>query len=194
MNINQHLNYSPISMLAGEVREIGAEVITVMANGVGYDVLADPQTRNKIRVGRQVELFVFHRSGPLGCLFIGFLNSEERDIFRSVISIVGIGSATADTLACTIGMPDLLKAAKRNDEALIATIPGIGPKKARQIVDAINNYLKRADEIRKIDNLVLTSLQNSVFDECLDILKESETDIDSAIKKIEQRKNSESGS
>ena len=124
-----------IGWLSGSVRELDPSgSILLETTGIGYDVAVSMQTLCTLKQGETTSLYIhtYVREDQLS--LFGFLSSSDRELFRKLNSVSGIGARTA--LSLMSGMPtcELLQAIDNADDIAIARTPGIGKKTAQRLI------------------------------------------------------------
>ena len=127
-----------ISYLKGtvvDVRKTGANRVALIleVNRVGYSVQILPRIAQELKVGEEVQIFTHQQVREDQILLYGFAKVAERDIFRQLISVSGIGSQLAIALLDTLELPDLVQAIVGGNTRVLAKTPGVGPKTAQRI-------------------------------------------------------------
>lgn len=123
-----------IGSLRGEIidKEEGGLVIEV--GGVGYSVQAPTTLIDLLEVGVKTQLFIHTHVREQELTLFGFPDKEELELFRTLLKVQGIGPKVALSILSHIPPETLRQAVAREEAALLARVPGIGPKKAKQIV------------------------------------------------------------
>ena len=113
----------------------GRVIVTVEAGGVGYDMQINPRVLSVLpAVGELVQIFTHLQSrGDLQVLF-GFANRAERDVFRLLISVSGIGPQMGMALLDTLGLNDLIQSVVNGNARMLTRTPGVGNKTAERII------------------------------------------------------------
>lgn len=109
--------------------------IVIENNGIGYNINY-PITAYGLpfEFGDEVKIFThFHVSENAMALY-GFISEDDRDVFRRLISVNGVGPKAAIGILSTLSADDLRFAVLGNDSKLISTAPGIGKKTAEKII------------------------------------------------------------
>jgi Holliday junction DNA helicase RuvA len=132
-----------IGYLRGTLIEKNASTAIVSCAGVGYEVTCTLSALQRLPVPGEVAELSIHthvREDQL-CLF-GFASSSERDLFRQLIGVSGIGPKTALSLLSTFS-PEEAEGylAEGNDRAL-SRVPGIGAKTAKRLVLELKDRLR----------------------------------------------------
>lgn len=125
-----------IAYLEGRLLEISEKTcLLVTEGGVGYEVfMPSSALANLPALGGQAALFVHTVIREDAIDLYGFLSSEDREVFRTLISIDKLGPKKALAILAQFTPEHLREIAFREDDATLATVPGIGPKSARQIL------------------------------------------------------------
>jgi Holliday junction DNA helicase RuvA len=123
-----------IGSLRGEIIDKDENAILIDVGGVGYYVLTPTTLLDVLNVGRQTQLFTHLHVREQELTLFGFPDKEELDLFRVLLKVQGIGPKVALAILSHIPGETLRQAVAREEAALLARVPGIGPKKAKQIV------------------------------------------------------------
>jgi Holliday junction DNA helicase RuvA len=124
-----------IGKLKGVVDSVDEETIILDVNGVGYLVSASPRTLRAIPgVGEQAELLIETHVREDAIRLYGFLTPGERDWFRLLQSVQGVGAKVALGILGALSAEALSTAVARQDKAMMARAPGVGPKLAARLV------------------------------------------------------------
>ena len=124
-----------IGRLRGKIIEKTPPLICVDVNGIGYDVQVPMNDLYELPgLGEEVILFTHFVVREDAQQLYGFLNDAERQTFRTVIKITGIGPRTGLAILSGISAEQLAIAVEEEDLNLLCKIPGIGKKTAERIV------------------------------------------------------------
>ena len=120
--------------IAGEVAHKSPTSVVLDVGGVGYDIRVPLSTYEALpdRGGARLYTHLHVRDDAL--ILYGFATEAERDGFRRLISVRGIGPGLAVTVLSGIRVPDFCQAVARGDAGMLARIKGIGRKIAERIV------------------------------------------------------------
>jgi Holliday junction DNA helicase RuvA len=124
-----------IAAVRGEVMVRRADHVVVDANGVGYRLAVSAETLKSVpATGREIFLHAELIAREDSLALYGFSSEEERDLFRLLISVSGIGPKVA-IAALSGGSPrDLLRAIAAGDAKRFQAVPGIGKRTAERII------------------------------------------------------------
>ncbi|AZN73150.1 Holliday junction branch migration protein RuvA [Georhizobium profundi] len=123
-----------IGKLKGTVDEIGEDHVVIDVHGVGYVAYCSGRTLSKLTVGEAVILHIETYVREDVFRLYGFLSMLEREWFRLLQSVQGVGSKVALAVLTTLTASELANAIALQDKATVARAPGIGPKVALRIV------------------------------------------------------------
>lgn len=135
---------TPIARVEGIVADAGPEGVVIMVGGIGYGVQVPATTLSRLQVGQQVQLHTHFQIREDGAALYGFLTSEERRLFETLIAVSGIGPRGALTLLSAISPGDLLAAVTAGDVDTLRRLPGVGPKTAARLVLELRGTLDAA--------------------------------------------------
>jgi len=167
-----------IGFLTGKILESKTDRVLVDVAGVGYEVKTSAPTCEKLSTsGFSCRLFIYTHIRENILELYGFLNSEEKELFKTLISVNGIGPKLAMTILSGMPFEKLKSVLIQGHIQALSAIPGIGKKKAEKIllelkgkieklgkasssinahfedaVSALINLGYREDEVRKIMN------------------------------------------
>ena len=124
-----------IGKLRGVVDSFGEDYVILDVNGVGYVVNCSSRTLQHLpRPGEPATLAIETQVREDAIRLFGFLDEVERDWFRLLQSVQGVGAKVALALLSTLSADALAQAVAGQDKAMVARAPGVGPKLAARIV------------------------------------------------------------
>ena len=144
-----------ITHLKGKLIEKNPTNIVVECNGVGYSVNISLHTFSQLPSGEHVKLFIHLQVREDSHTLFGFSSKVEREVFRLLISVSGVGASIARTMLSTLSPEQVMEAITQNNIAAIQSVKGIGTKTAQRVV------LDLKDKIIKIYGLDEVSLVSS---------------------------------
>ena len=136
-----------ISYLKGILSDIqkpgGHKVIlTLEVSQIGYDVQVVARMLPDLPpLGESVQIFTHFQVREDQATLLGFGTREDRDLFRQLVSVSGIGPQMAMALLDTLGGEELVQAIAAGNTRLISRAPGVGGKTAERIVLELKNKL-----------------------------------------------------
>ena len=127
-----------IDYIKGELAELTPAQAIVEAYGVGYALNISLNTYENIQGHKDVKLYV-HESLVTGgrddsYTFFGFATKQERDLYRLLITVSGVGANTARMILSAVPPAELAGAISSGNERLLKGVKGIGLKTAQRII------------------------------------------------------------
>lgn len=124
-----------IGRLSGTLLEKNPPMVLVDAGGVGYEVDVPMSTFYDLpAAGQKVVLLVQQVVREDAHLLYGFLTAGERDAFRELIKVAGVGPRTALAVLSGMSVGDLARAVAAQESARLVKVPGIGKKTAERLL------------------------------------------------------------
>ncbi len=134
-----------IGWLSGQIvdkHQPGKLVVDV--NGVGYDVETSLNTFFQIdNQNKAVGLHIHTVVREDALLLYGFLEKEERALFRALIKVNGVGPKLAMTILSSISPNEFIQCIQQENSALLTKLPGIGKKTAERLVVEMRDSMKQ---------------------------------------------------
>ncbi|WP_425417226.1 Holliday junction branch migration protein RuvA [Oricola indica] len=128
-----------IGKLKGTVDEVGEDHAIIDVHGVGYVAFCPMRTLSGLREGEAAVLHIETYVREDMIRLYGFATHLEREWFRLLQSVQGVGAKVALAVLSTLSPSDLANAIALQDKAMVARAPGIGPKVAQRIVSELKN-------------------------------------------------------
>ena len=127
-----------IEYIKGELAELTPALAVVEAAGVGYALNISLNTYSAIQGKKDVKLFV-HEALVTGgrddsFTLYGFATRQERELYRMLISVSGVGANTARMMLSSMSPAELCDAIANGNEKLIKSVKGIGLKTAQRVI------------------------------------------------------------
>ena len=124
-----------IAFIEGIVTRAGSEAMITVGGGIGLDVRLSTRGAEQLpSLGETVRLWTHLSVRDDGWTLYGFPAHTERDMFRLLISVTGIGPKVALGILSGVDPPDLALYLRTGDERSLARLPGIGKKSAARLV------------------------------------------------------------
>jgi holliday junction DNA helicase RuvA len=129
-----------IAKLYGRIDETGADSLVIDVNGVGYLVQASARTLSALGgVDDFATVYTEMQVSETDMRLIGFATKDERDWFRILIGVQGVGSKVGLAILSALDMDELKRAIGSGDSAMVARANGVGPKLASRIVNELKD-------------------------------------------------------
>ncbi len=178
-----------ITHIQGRLVEKNPTDVVIDCNGVGYFINISLHTFSELPSSENVKLFTHLLVREDAHILYGFSSVAEREIFRLLISVSGVGASIARTMLSSLAPEQVLDAISLNDIATIQSVKGIGAKTAQRVV------LDLKDKILKVYGLssISAGSSNTNKNEALSALetlgfvhKQSEKVVDTIVKENPQ--------
>jgi len=135
-----------ITHVKGRLVEKAPTSVVIECNGIGYLINISLNTFSQIPDNENLKLYTHLQIKEDSHTLYGFHTIKEREIFRLLISVNGIGSSIARTMLSSISPDQIIEAISRENVSLIQSVKGIGSKTAqRVIIDLQDKILKVYD-------------------------------------------------
>jgi len=137
-----------IAQLRGTIVHSGDQQAVLDVQGVGYAVHVSGRTQGQIAtMSGEVTLLTEMQVREDSMTLFGFLDLGERDAFRLLITVQGVGAKAAMAILSVLAPHDLTTAIIAGDKAMVARADGVGPKIAQRVVNELG------EKIGKISSL-----------------------------------------
>ena len=144
-----------ITHLKGKLAEKNPTHVVIDCNGIGYFVNISLHTYSKLSDNETIKLYTHLQVKEDAHTLYGFSSLAEREIFRLLISVSGIGTNTARTMLSSLSPKQVREGIATEDVALIQSIKGIGLKTAQRVI------IDLKDKILKIYDIDEVSVEES---------------------------------
>jgi Holliday junction DNA helicase RuvA len=145
-----------IDYITGKVTELNPACVVVECNGIGYNLNISLNTYAVLEKAVTCKILVHEAIREDAYLLFGFSEAEERDLFRQLISVSGVGASTARIMLSSFKPADLSRAIAEADVNLIKSVKGIGLKTAQRIIvdlkDKVGKHAGSGEIIAFSDN------------------------------------------
>ena len=174
-----------ITHLKGKLVEKSPTNVVIEVNGTGYWVNISLTTFSQIPDNENIKLYTHLQIKEDSHSLYGFYSKKEREIFRLLISVSGVGTSTARTMLSSLDPQQVVEAISSNNVSIVQSVKGIGSKTAQRLI------IELRDKILKIYDLDKTYVNsnNTTREEALSALevlginkKSSERLVDNIIK------------
>lgn len=117
------------------IQRLGTRIVLLLdVNQVGYELQILPRFANQLTItGEMIQVFTHLQVREDQFLLFGFASLAERDLFRQLIAVSGIGPQLAVALLDTLGFQELIQAIVSSNTRLLSRTPGVGTKTAERI-------------------------------------------------------------
>ena len=150
--------------ISGLVAELAPTHAVIDAGGVGYYINISLQTYSEIENAVSAKLYVHHIVREDAHLLYGFASKRERELFRLLISVSGVGGNTARMILSTYSTSELQNIIATGNAVLLKNVKGLGLKTAQKIIVELNGKML---DLSDIENSAVAQKDNAVYDEAL---------------------------
>lgn len=123
-----------IDYIKGKITEISPTEVVLECYGIGYKILISLQTYEGLHHKEEATVYIHHYLREDEELFYGFATKDERELFRLLISVSGIGAGTARMMLSSLYSEEIRNAILAEDINKIKSIKGIGLKSAQRLI------------------------------------------------------------
>lgn len=140
-----------IGFLRGILLEKEAPNLTLEVNGVGYEVQIPVNSFYRVpQIGKEISLHIHFVVREDGQFLYGFIDKEERMLFRSLIKVNGVGPKMALAILSAMEPNIFVRHVLNNDPDALEHIPGVGAKTARRLI------IEMRDKVTEWKNINVT--------------------------------------
>ena len=159
-----------IVSLKGRIQDLSINNLVLDVNGVGYECMITLSTYDHLMDNKNDDVLIltYHHITDSNQSLFGFIDNQEKNIFRLLISVSGIGPKTAIQLLSSVSASDLEDRIKTGEVASLTSLPGIGPKTAKRIIIELKEKFISLDQ----DEMPIEgdSFKNSTYKDAFDAL------------------------
>ncbi len=130
-----------IANLKGTVEETGADTLIIDVSGVGYLVHCSARTLSKLPRGEFAVVHTDLQVSENDMRLIGFAEPQERDCYRLLVGVQGVGSKVALAILSALAPAEVAGAVAQGDKVPITRANGVGPKLAERIVRELKDKM-----------------------------------------------------
>jgi holliday junction DNA helicase RuvA len=157
-----------IGYLQGKLAHKDPAFILLDVGGVGYEVKVSLQTFGVLpAVGEACKVFTYLHIREDAHVLYGFAEPDEKILFLDLVSVSGVGSATALVMLSSLSSLEIRQAIVNEDVKLIQTIKGIGSKTAQRVIIDLKDKIRKDNLMMPTSNMSSTTSGNKVRTEAL---------------------------
>jgi len=155
-----------IDYIKGEIARITPTYLIMETGGIGYLINISLTTFSRLETMKEFKVLIHEVIREDSHQLFGFAEDEERDIFRSLISVSGVGANTARMMLSSLSPGEIEKAILGSDVNLLKSVKGIGLKTAQRIIVDLKDKLGKHTGTGEI----FAFADNTIRDEALSAL------------------------
>ena len=133
-----------IEYLKGTLTELAPALAVVECHGVGYGVNISLNTFSAIQGKQEVKLWISESIREDAYILYGFSGKQERELFLMLISVPGIGGASARMILSSFSPSELIGIISSGNDALLKKVKGIGAKTAQRIIVDLHDKIAKS--------------------------------------------------
>jgi len=152
--------------VSGRLAELTPAIAVIERNGIGFLIQISLQTHAALRGQEEAKLLIEEVIREDAHVLFGFATPEEREIFRLLISVTGIGPNTARMMLSSLTTPDIRRAIQTDNVALLKSVKGVGVKTAQRAIIDLRDKIGKTEE----GGAILPGQDNTSKDEALSAL------------------------
>ena len=147
--------------IKGNISEISPTEVIVECCGIGYSIMISLQTYDILKDRSEAKIFIYHYIREDDEQFYGFATKDERELFKLLISVSGVGVASARMMLSSLSDEEIRNAIIGEDVAKIKSIKGIGLKTAQRLILDLKDKIVKGGGVDKA-NLTIQESNNNI--------------------------------
>jgi len=152
--------------IKGDINELTPTNVVIENHGMGYIINISLNTYSQLSGHKSTQLYLHQVIRDDAHLFFGFKDLKEREIFRLLISVSGVGANTARMMLSSLTADEIKKAIFSNNSKTLQDVKGIGAKTAQRIIIELKDKIGKEDEMGEI----VLPQDNTIREEALSAL------------------------
>ncbi|MDR0421117.1 MAG: Holliday junction branch migration protein RuvA [Prevotellaceae bacterium] len=175
--------------IKGNITELTPAYAIIETGGIGYFINISLQTYSQVYQRNEVRLLVHYIVREDAHVLFGFFDDDERNIFRLLLSVNGVGANTARMMLSSMNSQEIRIAIEKDDITKLKSIKGIGLKTAQRIVvdlkdkisktPASNIFVSQNSRVRDeaVSAMITLGFTKNAVEKCIDALISNEPDL-----------------
>lgn len=151
--------------IEGSVEHVNPAFVIINNNGIGYHILTSINTYEKIKSLKQVRILIHLAIKEDAHTLYGFADNLERDLFRLLITVNGVGTNTARMILSGQSLPGIVSAISNGNLNMLKSVKGVGPKTAQRIIIELQDKVVRLTSMDS--NEYMGNATGKAFEEAL---------------------------
>ncbi len=140
-----------IAQLRGTIVRMDSQMIIIDVRGVGYAIHTSGRTQSQLSaVSNEVTILTEMQVREDSMTLFGFIDAAERDAFRLLITVQGVGAKGAMAILSVLDPNALTEAIVAGDKAMVARADGVGPKIAQRIVNELSEKIVKIPSLSDV--------------------------------------------
>lgn len=152
-----------IDHIRGRLTDKSPTGVVIDCNGVGYFLNISLNTYSQLPTTENIMLYSHLIVKDDSHTLYGFITRAEREVFRLLITVSGVGASTARTMLSSLTPDQVVDAIAKNDLVLIQSVKGIGAKTSQRLVLDLKDKILKAYDISSISDAPSNSNKNEAL-------------------------------
>ena len=152
--------------IKGDLNDLTPTAVIVENHGMGYFINITLNTYSQLSGHTSAQLYLHQVIRDDAHLLFGFKEQKEREVFRLLISVSGVGANTARMMLSSLTSDEVKKAIFSNNSKTLQDVKGIGAKTAQRIIIELKDKIGKEDEMGEI----VLAMDNTIREEALSAL------------------------
>lgn len=152
-----------IEYIKGNITELTPTEVILECYGIGYRILISLQTYEGLNGKSDAKVYIHHYIREDEELYYGFFTKDERELFRLLIGVSGIGASTARMMLSSLTAEEIRNAILAEDLNKIKSIKGIGTKSAQRLILELKDKVSKGEGAES--NVLFSPSSNPAADE-----------------------------
>lgn len=149
-----------LEYIKGNIAELNPASVIIDNNGIGYEIGISLSTYSQLEGRAEAKLLLHEVIREDAHLLFGFATTRERELFRLLIGVSGVGANTARVILSSIAPAELETVIATADERLLKAVKGVGAKTAQRIIVDLRDKIKPVDSSLIIERTATTDAFN----------------------------------
>lgn len=139
-----------IAQIQGRLVEKTPTDVVIDCHGVGYQIHISLHTFSQLPESENIKLYTYLQIKEDAHSLYGFAEKKERELFKLLISVSGVGAGTARTMLSSLVPEQIIQAIASNDVGTIQSIKGIGAKTAQRVILDLKEKVLKLYQIEEV--------------------------------------------
>lgn len=149
-----------LEYIKGNIAELNPASVIIDNNGIGYEIGISLSTYSQLEERTEAKLLLHEVIREDAHLLFGFATTRERELFRLLIGVSGVGANTARVILSSIAPAELETVIATADERQLKAVKGVGAKTAQRIIVDLRDKIKPVDSSLIIERTATTDAFN----------------------------------
>ncbi len=142
-----------ITHIQGKLVEKSPTNVVIDCSGVGYSINISLHTYSLIPDSENIKLFTYLQVKEDAHTLFGFVEKSERELFKMLISVSGVGASTARTMLSSLTPKQIIQAIASSDIATIQSAKGIGSKTAQRVIIELKEKVLKVYDLDEVSTI-----------------------------------------